>query len=104
MMTGIRVKRMEQAETDKLRKMADDMKSMVVGQTEAISKVGKAIQRNRVGLKDPKNPIGTFIFLGPTGAGKTELARAIARYMIDSEDTLINNDMSEYMQILTESS
>src|SRR6186713_3015026 len=101
MMTGIPVKRMVQAETDKLRKMADDMRGMVVGQTEAISKVVKAIQRNRVGLKDPKKPIGTFIFLGPTGVGKTELARALARYMFDSEDSLIRIDMSEYMEKFT---
>ncbi len=101
MMTGIPVKRMVQAETEKLRKMADDMKSMVVGQMEAIQKVVKAIQRNRVGLKDPKKPIGTFIFLGPTGVGKTELARALARYMFDSEDALIRIDMSEYMEKFT---
>jgi ATP-dependent Clp protease ATP-binding subunit ClpC len=101
MMTGIPVKRMVQAETDKLRKMADDMKGMVVGQDEAIQKVVKAIQRNRVGLKDPKKPIGTFIFLGPTGVGKTELARALARYMFDSEDALIRIDMSEYMEKFT---
>src|SRR5882724_94339 len=101
MMTGIPVKRMVQAETDKLRKMADDMKEMVVGQSDAISKVVKAIQRNRVGLKDPKKPIGTFIFLGPTGVGKTELARALARYMFDSEDSLIRIDMSEYMEKFT---
>lgn len=101
MMTGIPVKRMVQAETDKLRKMADDMRSMVVGQDEAIDKVVKAIQRNRVGLKDPKKPIGTFIFLGPTGVGKTELARSLARYMFDSEDALIRIDMSEYMEKFT---
>jgi ATP-dependent Clp protease ATP-binding subunit ClpC len=101
MMTGIPVKRMVQAETDKLRRMSDDMKAMVVGQPEAISKVTKAIQRNRVGLKDPKKPIGTFIFLGPTGVGKTELARALARYMFDSEDALIRIDMSEYMEKFT---
>ncbi len=101
MMTGIPVKRMVQAETEKLRKMSDDMAQMVVGQTEAISKVVKAIQRNRVGLKDPKKPIGTFIFLGPTGVGKTELARALARYMFDSEDALIRIDMSEYMEKFT---
>ena len=101
MMTGIPVKRMVQAETDKLRRMGDDMSAMVVGQTEAISKVTKAIQRNRVGLKDPKKPIGTFIFLGPTGVGKTELARALARYMFDSEDALIRIDMSEYMEKFT---
>ena len=97
MMTGIPVKRMVEAETTKLRKMADEMKGMVIGQDEAISKVVKAIQRNRVGLKDPKKPIGTFIFLGPTGVGKTELARALARNMFDSEESLIRIDMSEYM-------
>ena len=101
MMTGIPVKRMVQAETEKLRKMADDMRNMVIGQQEAISKVVKAIQRNRVGLKDPKKPIGTFIFLGPTGVGKTELARSLARYMFDSEDALIRIDMSEYMEKFT---
>jgi ATP-dependent Clp protease ATP-binding subunit ClpC len=101
MMTGIPVKRMVQAESDKLRKMGEDMKGMVIGQDEAISKVVKAIQRNRVGLKDPKKPIGTFIFLGPTGVGKTELARALARYMFDSEDALIRIDMSEYMEKFT---
>jgi ATP-dependent Clp protease ATP-binding subunit ClpC len=101
MMTGIPVKRMVQAETEKLRKMAEDMAGMVVGQNEAIGKVVKAIQRNRVGLKDPKKPIGTFIFLGPTGVGKTEMARALARYMFDSDDSLIRIDMSEYMEKFT---
>ncbi len=101
MMTGIPVKRMVQAETEKLRKMGDDMKGMVIGQDEAIAKVTKAIQRNRVGLKDPKKPIGTFIFLGPTGVGKTELARSLAKYMFDSEDALIRIDMSEYMEKFT---
>ena len=101
MMTGIPVKRMVQAETEKLRNMGVDMKAMVVGQDEAISKVVKAIQRNRVGLKDPKKPIGTFIFLGPTGVGKTELARALSRYMFEAEDALIRIDMSEYMEKFT---
>ena len=104
MMTGIPVKRMVQAESEKLRKMSQDMSNMVnmvVGQTEAISKVVKAIQRNRVGLKDPRKPVGSFIFLGPTGVGKTELARALARYMFDSEDALIRIDMSEYMEKFT---
>ncbi len=101
MMTGIPVKRMVQAETEKLRRMSDDMGDMVIGQDEAIMKVVKAIQRNRVGLKDPKKPIGTFIFLGPTGVGKTELARALARYLFDSEDSLIRIDMSEYMEKFT---
>lgn len=98
MMTGIPVKRMVQAENEKLRRMGEDLKGAVVGQDEAISKVTKAIQRNRVGLKDPKKPIGTFIFLGPTGVGKTELAKALAKYMFDSEDALIRIDMSEYME------
>jgi ATP-dependent Clp protease ATP-binding subunit ClpC len=101
MMTGIPVKRMVQAETEKLRRMATDLSGAVVGQEEAIEKVVKAIQRNRVGLKDPKKPIGTFIFLGPTGVGKTELARALARYMFDSDDALIRIDMSEYMEKFT---
>ncbi|NML37365.1 ATP-dependent Clp protease ATP-binding subunit [Chitinophaga sp. G-6-1-13] len=98
MMTGIPVKRMVQAETEKLRRMGEDLKGAVVGQDDAISKVTKAIQRNRVGLKDPKKPIGTFIFLGPTGVGKTELAKSLARYMFDSDEALIRIDMSEYME------
>ncbi|HVB02824.1 MAG TPA: ATP-dependent Clp protease ATP-binding subunit [Chitinophagaceae bacterium] len=98
MMTGIPVKRMVQAETDKLRRMGEDLKGAVVGQDEAIGKVTKAIQRNRVGLKDPRKPIGTFIFLGPTGVGKTEMAKALARYMFDSDDALVRIDMSEYME------
>ncbi len=101
MMTGIPVTRMIQAETVKLRNMAEDMKGMVIGQDDAIAKVTKAIQRNRVGLKDPKKPIGTFIFLGPTGVGKTELAKSLAKYMFDSEDALIRIDMSEYMEKFT---
>jgi ATP-dependent Clp protease ATP-binding subunit ClpC len=101
MMTGIPVKRMVQAETEKLRKMNDEVMGSVVGQNEAINKVVKAIQRNRVGLKDPKKPIGTFIFLGPTGVGKTELARTLARNMFDSEEALIRIDMSEYMEKFT---
>lgn len=101
MMTGIPVKRMVQAETEKLRRMADDLRGAVIGQDEAIVKVVKAIQRNRIGLKDPKKPIGTFIFLGPTGVGKTELARSLAKHMFDSEDALIRIDMSEYMEKFT---
>lgn len=101
MMTGIPVKRMVQAETDKLRRMGEDLRGAVVGQQDAITKVVKAIQRNRVGLKDPKKPIGTFIFLGPTGVGKTELARSLAKHMFDSEDALIRIDMSEYMEKFT---
>lgn len=98
MMTGIPVKRMVAAESEKLRNMGTDLKGVVIGQDDAVSKVVKAIQRNRVGLKDPKKPIGSFIFLGPTGVGKTELARALARNMFDSEDALVRIDMSEYME------
>lgn len=98
MMTGIPVKRVAQSESKKLVKMGDDLKGSVIGQDEAIIKITKAIQRNRVGLKDPRKPIGSFIFLGPTGVGKTELAKTIARYLFDSEDSLIRIDMSEYME------
>ena len=94
MMTGIPVKRVAQSESNKLVKMTKDLEGMIIGQDEAIIKVTKAIQRNRVGLKDPSKPIGSFIFLGPTGVGKTELAKALARYMFDSEDSLIRIDMS----------
>lgn len=98
MMTGIPVSRVAESESNKLVHMADDLEEMVIGQNDAIIKVSKAIQRNRVGLKDPSKPIGSFIFLGPTGVGKTELAKALARYMFDSEDSLIRIDMSEYME------
>lgn len=98
MMTGIPVMRMVEAESEKLRRMNEDLAGAVVGQDEAIRKVVKAIQRNRVGLKDPRKPIGSFIFLGPTGVGKTELARSLARYMFDSDDALVRIDMSEYME------
>ena len=98
MMTGIPVKRVAQTESNKLVGMVDDLKKEIIGQDEAIVKVTKAIQRNRVGLKDPKKPIGSFIFLGPTGVGKTELAKALARYLFDTEDALVRIDMSEYME------
>jgi ATP-dependent Clp protease ATP-binding subunit ClpC len=98
MMTGIPVMRMVEAESEKLRSMGDKLNGSVIGQDDAISKVVKAIQRNRVGLKDPKKPIGSFIFLGPTGVGKTELARCLAKYMFDSADALLRIDMSEYME------
>lgn len=98
MMTGIPVKRVAQNESNKLVGMVDDLKKEIIGQDEAIVKVTKAIQRNRVGLKDPKKPIGSFIFLGPTGVGKTELAKALARYLFDTEEALVRIDMSEYME------
>ena len=98
MMTGIPVKRVAQSESKKLIGMTQDLRDVIIGQDDAITKITKAIQRNRVGLKDPSKPIGTFIFLGPTGVGKTELAKALARYIFDSDDTLIRIDMSEYME------
>ena len=98
MMTGIPVSKVAQTEGAKLLNMGDELKAGVIGQNEAVAKIVKAIQRNRVGLKDPKKPIGTFIFLGPTGVGKTELAKTIARYMFDSEESMIRIDMSEYME------
>ena len=98
MMTGIPVNKIAQSENMKLVKMSSDLQGAVIGQDDAIVKVTRAIQRNRVGLKDPKKPIGVFIFLGPTGVGKTELAKTIARYLFDSEDALLRIDMSEYME------
>src|SRR5690625_1909132 len=98
MMTSIPLQRVAQSESKKLIGMSEDIQKMIIGQDNAISKVTKAIQRNRVGLKDPSKPIGTFIFLGPTGVGKTELAKSLARYLFDSEDSLIRIDMSEYME------
>ncbi len=98
MMTGIPVTRIAQTESNRLVKMADELKGKVIGQDNAIAKVVRAIQRNRAGLKDPNKPIGTFIFLGPTGVGKTELAKVLARYLFDSDDALIRIDMSEYME------
>ncbi len=98
MMTGIPVNKIAESESTKLLKMAEVLKDQVVGQDEAILKLTKAIRRTRAGLKDPKRPIGSFIFLGPTGVGKTELAKALARYLFDTEDALIRIDMSEYME------
>lgn len=98
MMTGIPTKRIAQSEGSKLVGMADEMRKGVIGQDEAISKITKAIQRNRVGLKDPKKPIGSFIFLGPTGVGKTELAKVLSEYLFDAKDSLVRIDMSEYME------
>ncbi len=98
MMTGIPTKRIAQKEGAKLLNMGEELKGKVIGQDDAIIKLVKAIQRTRVGLKDPKKPIGSFIFLGPTGVGKTELAKVLAKYLFDKEDSLIRIDMSEYME------
>ena len=98
MMTGIPVNRIAQTESEKLLKMDDALKQQIVGQDEAISKLTKAIRRTRAGLKNPNRPIGSFIFLGPTGVGKTELCKALARYLFDSENSLVRIDMSEYME------
>ncbi|HRY32267.1 MAG TPA: ATP-dependent Clp protease ATP-binding subunit [Bacteroidales bacterium] len=98
MMTGIPVQRIAQNESNRLINMEVDLEGSVIGQDEAILKVVKAIRRNRAGLKDPNKPIGTFIFLGPTGVGKTHLAKVLARYLFDTEDALIRIDMSEYME------
>ena len=98
MMSGVPTQRIAKAENARLLEMADILKSKVVGQDEAVQKIVKAIQRNRVGLKDPNKPIGTFMFLGPTGVGKTYLAKKLAEYLFDSSDALIRIDMSEYME------
>lgn len=98
MMTGIPVQRVGQTDSQKLLNMYDKVAEKIIGQDDAIKKLTKAIQRTRAGLKDPKKPIGSFIFLGPTGVGKTELAKELARFMFDSDDSLIQIDMSEYME------
>jgi ATP-dependent Clp protease ATP-binding subunit ClpC len=98
MMTGIPVKRVAQNEGTKLLNMGEELKGKVIGQDSAITKLVKAIQRTRVGLKDPKRPIGSFVFLGPTGVGKTELAKVLATYLFDKDDALVRIDMSEYME------
>ncbi|WP_372648913.1 ATP-dependent Clp protease ATP-binding subunit [Draconibacterium sp.] len=98
MMSGIPVQRIAQAEGKRLMNMGNDLKGKVIGQDEAIAKIVKAIQRNRAGLKDPNRPIGTFIFLGPTGVGKTQLAKVLTTYLFDNLDSLIRIDMSEYME------
>jgi ATP-dependent Clp protease ATP-binding subunit ClpC len=98
MMSGIPVQRIAQAEGLKLRQMKDVLQNKIIGQDEAVNKIVKAIQRNRIGLKDPNKPIGSFIFIGPTGVGKTHLAKILAEFMFDSADSLIRVDMSEYME------
>ena len=98
MMTGIPVNKIAQTEGKKLAELPETIKGKVIGQDEAVSKIAKSIQRNRAGLKDPNRPIGSFIFLGQTGVGKTQLAKVIAKEIFDSEDALIRIDMSEYME------
>ncbi|MDR3296700.1 MAG: ATP-dependent Clp protease ATP-binding subunit [Prevotellaceae bacterium] len=98
MMTNVPVQRVAQGEGQRLLTMGDTIRDSVIGQNEAVEKVVKAIQRNRVGLKDPNKPIGSFIFLGPTGVGKTLLAKVLAKYLFDTADNLIRIDMSEYME------
>ena len=98
MITGIPVQKLAKQELDKLAGMESDIKSKIIGQDDAVKKVVRAIQRNRAGLKDPNKPIGSFIFLGPTGVGKTQLAKEVATQLFDSEDALIRMDMSEYME------
>ncbi|WP_338450496.1 ATP-dependent protease ATP-binding subunit ClpC [Niallia oryzisoli] len=96
--TGIPVSKLQQTETDKLLKLEEILHSRVIGQEEAVIAISKAVRRARAGLKDPKRPIGSFVFLGPTGVGKTELARALAEAMFGDEDAMIRIDMSEYME------
>ncbi len=98
MMTGVPVQRIAQNEGNRLANMFEELKGKVIGQDEALKKVVKAIQRNRAGLKDPNKPIGSFVFLGPTGVGKTQLAKVLSKYLFDSEDSLVRIDMSEYME------
>ena len=98
MMTGVPVQRIAHSESDKLMNMESELQGSVIGQDDAIKKIVRAIRRNRAGLKDPNRPIGSFIFLGPTGVGKTYLAKVLAKYLFDSEDALIRIDMSEYME------
>ena len=98
MMTGIPLRKVSESETGKIMNLGETIKGNVIGQDAAVKKVVKAIQRNRAGLKDPNKPIGSFFFLGPTGVGKTQLAKVLARTMFDSEDALIRVDMSEYME------
>jgi ATP-dependent Clp protease ATP-binding subunit ClpC len=97
-MTGIPISRIEEKESEKLLRMEDELRKSIVGQDEAVAAVSRAIRRNRAGLRDPRRPIGSFIFLGPTGVGKTELARVLARFLFDDPDALIRIDMSEYME------
>src|SRR5206468_2870468 len=96
--TGIPVNRLMEGETDKLLHMEERLHERLIGQDEAVMAISDAIRRARAGLKDPKRPIGSFIFLGPTGVGKTELARALAAFLFDDESAMVRIDMSEYME------
>jgi ATP-dependent Clp protease ATP-binding subunit ClpC len=98
MWTGVPVMQMAQTESERLLKMEDELRSYIIGQEEAINSISKAVRRARAGLKDPRRPIGSFIFLGPTGVGKTELTKALARFMFGSEEALVQLDMSEFME------
>ncbi|EAA3808627.1 hypothetical protein DOQ21_24320, partial [Salmonella enterica subsp. enterica] len=96
--TGIPVARMLEGEREKLLRMEQELHSRVIGQNEAVEAVSNAIRRSRAGLSDPNRPIGSFLFLGPTGVGKTELCKALANFMFDSDDAMVRIDMSEFME------
>src|SRR5690606_31110499 len=96
--TGIPVKKLAEEESERLLNMENILHQRVIGQDEAVKAVARAIRRSRAGLKDPKRPVGSFIFLGPTGVGKTELARALAEALFGDEDAMVRIDMSEYME------
>ena len=100
-MTGIPVNKVAESEGNRIMKMKDRLQGRIIGQDEAIDKVVRAIRRNRAGLKDPDRPIGTFLFFGPTGVGKTQLAKCLAEYLFDSEENMVRIDMSEYMEKFT---
>jgi ATP-dependent Clp protease ATP-binding subunit ClpC len=97
-MTGIPISRLAEAETEKLQRMEEELQKRIIGQDDAVKAVSRAVRRNRAGLRNPKRPIGSFIFLGPTGVGKTEMAKVLARFLFDDEDAMIRVDMSEYME------
>jgi ATP-dependent Clp protease ATP-binding subunit ClpC len=101
MMSGVPVKRINKNDSERLSNMEDHLNNIVIGQKEAVHKITRAIRRNKVGLQDPNKPIGTFMFLGPTGVGKTFLCKVLAKYLFDSEDAMIRIDMSEYMEKFT---
>ena len=98
MWTGVPVMQMAQEESERLLHMEEELRKQIIGQEEAIETISKAVRRARSGLKDPRRPIGSFIFLGPTGVGKTELTKALARFLFGSEEALIQLDMSEFME------